>query len=208
MRLRIQLAATVAAIATLAAAGAQAGTLFSYAGPTGELPTDSFVSETFTGAAGAAQLSFALDGFASLDGQNFYEDDFTLSLNGNPILTGTYNLGGGGNDVTFTSPVGASINNISGNGTDVTWNGGQVLISTPLSLAAGLNTLTFRYDSLTDGHAGFQGTGDEGWGLENISVTQGAVPEPISWALMIMGVASMGAVLRRQRRLQPVPVRI
>ena len=63
------LVATVAAIATLVAAGAQAGTLYSFAGPTGELPTDVSITKTFSGVAGAAQAAFTLDGYASLDGQ-------------------------------------------------------------------------------------------------------------------------------------------
>ena len=203
MRLRMTLAATVAAIATLAAAGAQAGTLYSFAGPTGELPTDVSITKSFSGAAGAAQVAFTLDGYASLDGQNFYEDDFTLSLNSSPILSGTFNLGGGGANVVFFAPVGASVNNISGNGMAVTFAGGKVLISTPLNLLAGLNSLTFNYTALPRyAHAGFQGTGDEGWGLRDIVVTQasGGVPEPASWALMLTGFGALGAGLRRNRR--------
>ena len=203
MRLRMTLAAAVAAIATVAAAGAQAGTLYSFAGPTGELPTDVSITKSFSGAAGAAQVAFTLDGYASLDGQNFYEDDFTLSLNSSPILSGTFNLGGGGANVVFFAPVGASVNNISGNGMAVTFAGGKVLISTPLNLLAGLNSLTFNYTALPRyAHAGFQGTGDEGWGLRDIVVTQasGGVPEPASWALMLTGFGGLGAVLRRSRR--------
>ena len=203
MRLRMTLAATVAAIATLAAAGAQAGTLYSFAGPTAELPTDVSITKSFSGAAGAAQVAFTLDGYASLDGQNFYEDDFTLSLNSSPILSGTFNLGGGGANVVFFAPVGASVNNISGNGMAVTFAGGKVLISTPLNLLAGLNSLTFNYTALPRyAHAGFQGTGDEGWGLRDIVVTQasGGVPEPASWALMLTGFGALGAGLRRNRR--------
>ena len=203
MRLRMTLVATVAAIATLVAAGAQAGTLYSFAGPTGELPTDVSITKTFSGVAGAAEVAFTLDGYASLDGQNFYEDDFTLSLNSAPILSGTFNLGGGGANVVFFAPVGASVNNISGNGMAVTFAGGKVLVSTPLNLLAGLNSLTFNYTALPrDAHAGFQGTGDEGWGLRDIVVTQasGGVPEPASWALMLTGFGGLGAVLRRSRR--------
>src|SRR5207245_2049188 len=106
----------------------------------------------------------------SLDGQNWYEDDFTLGLNGVDIAKGTWNLGGGGNDVVYLAPLGATFDNVSGNGTAVTWAGGHVNITTPLDLIAGSNTLTFNYHALTGGHAGFQGTGDEGWGLSAIHV--------------------------------------
>ena len=211
MRLQTKLLASAVAIATLAAAAsAQASVLFSYPGATGEFATDSSASAIFNATAGAGLASFIIDGYASLDGQNFYEDDFTLTLNGVDILKGTFNLGGGGNDVVFFAPAGASVVNDSGNLTNVTWAGGQVMVSAPLDLQDGVNTLTFSYTSLTDGHAGFQGTGDEGWGLENIQVTGGAggVPEPATWGLMIMGFGAMGAALRRQRRLQPVLARI
>ncbi|HEX2816506.1 MAG TPA: PEPxxWA-CTERM sorting domain-containing protein [Phenylobacterium sp.] len=211
MSLRLTLAAGAAAIATLAAAaGAQAATLYSLPGATPEMATETSVPATFLSAGGAGNLSFVIDGYASLDGQNFYEDDFTLSLNGAPIVSATFNLGGGGPDVVYFAPGGATFDNVSGNLTNVTWAGGQVFVDTPLALTAGSNTLTFAYHSLTDGHAGFQGTGDEGWGLENIQVSgaAGGVPEPAAWGLMLVGFGGMGALLRRQRRLQPAFARI
>ncbi|WP_394762068.1 PEPxxWA-CTERM sorting domain-containing protein [Phenylobacterium sp.] len=213
MRLQTKLLASAIAIATLAsAATAQASVVFSYPGATIEFATDNIATASFNAAAGAGLASFIIDGYASLDGQNFYEDDFTLTLNGVDILSGTFNLGGGGNDVVFFAPVGSSIVNNSGNLTNITWAGGQVMVSAPLALQAGVNTLSFKYVSLTDGHAGFQGTGDEGWGLENIQVTDsaGGVPEPASWALMMVGFGGLGAMLRRQRsqRLQLAPIRV
>jgi len=207
MTLRTLLAASALALVTLAGASAQAGTLFDAPGSVGEFPTDTSYLVSFAGPAGPAALSFVLDGIASLDGQNFYQDDFTLALNGADILRGTFNLGGGGNDVVFLQPLGSTISNVSGNGTAVTWAGGHVNISSPLNLIAGTNTLKFAYTALADGHAGFQGTGDEGWGLSNIKVTNlgaAAVPEPTTWALTIMGFGAMGAVLRRRRELQAV----
>jgi hypothetical protein len=87
-----------------------------------------------------------------------------------------------------------------------------VNVDTPLDLKAGANTLTFAYDSMpSDGgeHAGWQGTGDEGWAAHDIQVSQsGAVPEPAIWGLMIVGFGGMGAMLRRQRRAQPALARI
>ena len=35
-----------------------------------------------------------------------------------------------------------------------------------------------------------------------------AVPEPMSWALMLVGFGGLGAMLRSNRRLQPAAVRI
>ena len=211
MRQHTKFLATAIAAATLSgAASAQASVVFTYPGATIEFATDNMATASFNAAAGAGLASFIIDGYASLDGQNFYEDDFTLTLNGVDILKGTFNLGGGGNDVVFFAPVGSSIVNNSGNLTNITWAGGQVMVSTPLALQAGVNTLTFKYVSLTDGHAGFQGTGDEGWGLENIQVTDsaGGVPEPASWALMMVGFGGLGAMMRRQRSLRPRLARV
>ena len=42
------------------------------------------------------------------------------------------------------------------------------------------------------------------FGLDNVSVTavNGAVPEPATWAMMLMGFGAMGVLLRRRRRTQ------
>ena len=190
-------AATFAAVASIGFA-ANASTIYSAPGATGAMATNTSFSDTFSAAGGQANASFVIDGYASLDGQNYYEDDFTLSLNGTDILTGTFNLGGGGFDVS-TGPLGSSAVNVSGNGTAVTWNGGQVNVFTPVSLINGTNTLTFAYHSVSDAnHAGFQGIGDEAWGIEKVTVA--GVPETSTWAMMLIGVGAIGFSLRSQRQ--------
>jgi hypothetical protein len=204
---RTILAAAALAAFSMSTASAEAATFLSAPSSTATMSTDSSADVSFTSpTAGLSNLSFVLDGFRSLDGQNMFEDDFTLRLNGAAILSGTFNLGGGGNDVVFFAPSGASIDNVSGNGTAITWLGGQVNIATPLNLAAGLNTLTFGYTSLGGADAGFQGVGDESWGTHDILVTApgvtdlaGDIPEPLSWALMVTGFGGIGAALRRRR---------
>lgn len=52
---------------------------------------------------------------------------------------------------------------------------------------------------------GWQGSSDEAWGIDNFSVIgtvarQGAVPEPATWALMILGFGAIGGALRGSRR--------
>jgi hypothetical protein len=214
MTLQMKFAASVAAIVTLTAAGAQAATFYSAPGVDATQADNTDYSVDFSAPAGLADLSFVLDGYASLDGHNWYEDDFTLSLNDVAILSGTFNLGGGGSDVVFFQPEGSTIENVSGNGTAVTWTGGHVNIATPLGLKAGLNTLTFAYHSLVAGHAGWQHWTDEHWGVSNIAVRAAngaglnlpggsAIPEPAAWGLMLIGFGGLGMMLRRQRHLFP-----
>jgi len=203
MKMKTLLAGAIGSIVSLAAISAQAATLYSLAGPTPDMATDSSITATFGASAGAGNASFIIDGYASLDGQNYYEDDFTLSLNGTPILVGTFNLGGGGADDLYSNPNGGTADNISGNGTNVTWAGGQVVVDEPLTLLKGSNSLTFNYTSLGGpDHAGFQGLGDEGWGLEQVSVTGvPGVPEPATWAMMLVGFGGLGAAMRSRRAL-------
>ncbi|QDZ08990.1 PEP-CTERM sorting domain-containing protein [Sphingomonas panacisoli] len=52
---------------------------------------------------------------------------------------------------------------------------------------------------------GWQGGSDESWGLDNFSVTlngnaNGAVPEPATWAMMVMGFGAVGGALRSRRK--------
>lgn len=210
MNVRRTLAVSAAAVvASVIAAGAQAATLLNDTSAAVARADDTSFNTTFGSlGAGLANLSFDLNGFGSLDGQNFYEDIFSLKLNGVQIFSGSFNLGGGGTDAIFLADPGAVVHNVSGNGTAVTWTGGRVTIATPLSLAAGSNTLTFGYQSMDGGHAGAQSLGDEAWDATNIVVTQSsvggldpaAIPEPGAWALMLVGFGGAGALLRRRRR--------
>ena len=87
------------------------------------------------------------------------------------------------------------------NGFDTGFGNQNYNIPTAFTLSsgfnAGLNTLEFKV--LNGGGpqslrvANLQGVGD----------LAAAVPEPSSWALMLLGVASVGAVLRRGRSLAP-----
>ncbi len=197
--------ATVLAIsmATLFSASAHADLL--YAGPSADQATDSSIVLDFNSAtAKNTTLSFTIDGYLSLDGQNYYEDDFSLNLNGSTIFVGTFNLGGGSNSGqqanVYDNPYGATYSNPTGNGTGIGWNGGKEDISfADVPTIAGTNVLTFAYFSLEQGHAGFQGLGDEGWGIQNVRV--GSVPEPATWGMMLIGFASLGfAGYRSSRR--------
>jgi hypothetical protein len=195
-----------AAITASVASPAMASTLYSNPLLTGAIVSPGSVG--FSANSGSAQsgaLSFKLNGFASLDGVNFFEDDFTLMLNGAPILTLSYDLGGGGSNAVFSNLYGATISG----GANAYFQGGTLLINiASLPLIAGSNSFSFSYDSPTggslsdplNGHAGPQGLGDEGWGVSDVLLT-GSVPEPASWALMIAGFGLTGAAMRRRNRV-------
>ncbi|SIO46188.1 PEP-CTERM protein-sorting domain-containing protein [Bradyrhizobium erythrophlei] len=198
MKLRSILAGLT--LSTALAASAHAGII--YAGPSAQLATDTSLPLSFNSSAPTTALSFTLDGYRSLDGHNFYEDDFTLKLNGNVIFEGTFNLGGGSNTsqaVVISSVGGVTLGNPTSNGLVVGFNGGQETFSfASLALNGGLNTLEFHYSSLPQpNHAGFQGLGDEGWGVEKVNVS--AVPETSTWAMMILGFAGVGFMAYRRR---------
>lgn len=178
-----------AALLATSATSASAAVLFTQGAATGALTSPNSVDFVFAdGGATAATVSFTLEGYASLDGDgNGYTDVFTLSLNGTAILSGSWNFGGGGNNVLYFAPAGSSIATSSPG----SWAGGTGLFEVPLALVAGNNTLTLSYSG------GSQGLGDEGWGVSNLSVS-GGVPEPATWAMLITGFGLVGASLRRR----------
>ena len=104
---------------------------------------------------------------------------------------GSFDLGGGGSNVVYFAPVGSTVT-----ATAFSFFGGGVAnVFVPLAFTSGVNTLTFSYSGAA------QGLGDEAWGLSNVVVTGGAVPEPASWALMIVGFGMVGAAARSHRRV-------
>lgn len=180
---------TVAAIMALSTVGAKAVTFVTPS----VLPTDTSFSVNVNAASGGqANIAFDLLGWASLDGVNYYEDDFTLALNGSEIFRGSFSLGGGGDNSVFTNTFGLNVVGLQPN--VVTFAGGDLLISGLLRLAPGNNNFTFSYLALASGHAGFQGTGDEAWGVRNLNIS--AVPLPP--ATILLGTSLL--VFSRKRR--------
>jgi hypothetical protein len=198
LRIAHLLAGAALAVSTLVAANAQATTLFDFVGPTSEIASPGSAFGTFNAGGGAGHIDFTINGYTSLDGQgNCCEDDFTFNLNGTDILSGSWDMGGGGNDVTFFAPAGSVVTPTSFG----FFAGGQTVISAPINLISGLNIITFSYNSLPP--VGGQGLGDEGWGLQNVVVTgrSAGVPEPATWAMMLVGFGGIGAFLRRRTAL-------
>ena len=185
--------------ALLCAAGAQADTLYTLAAPTGPLSSPGSVPATFSAGAGAGNVTFELQVYTTLDGDNFFIDIFHLTVNGAEIFSGTWNLGGGGANRTLLDLTGATVTISAPTKT--------VDIIVPVTLVSGSNTVTFAYDSPTSfegtSRAGPQGLGDEGWGLNSAVITGnaavGVVPEVETYALMLAGLTVMGFMARRRK---------
>lgn len=143
-------------------------------------------------APGAATLTFDLLGYLSVDGANCCADTFSLTVNGNPLFSGGFNMGGGGsNFINFSDP-GVTIVSSS---TPGIWRGGLTQFSVAHTLLSGTNTYVFDYGSM-------QGLGDEGWGLRSVAIAAdvsaaSTVPEPATLVLTALGLIGLGVSRRR-----------
>ncbi len=196
----------IAAVAVLAIGSVQAhaSTVFTQAVATGQLASPSSTSFAFNAGAGTGSASFDLIGYNTLDGYNsgssgncnVCDDKFSISLNNSLLFSAYFKLGGTG----VTSIVQSLDGAIYSVPDTVYGAGGTINFSVPLSLAAGMNTLTFTYSGES------QGIDDEAFGISNLSVngnaaaaSPGAVPEPATWAMMLIGFGAIGGAMRRRK---------
>ena len=217
MHFRAPRFALLAAIAALAAPAVQAQTsLDNKELMTSAVAVPEIVSLTFNNGTAATQalLEFDLYGNGSLDGDNGFIDIFKLVANNSTVLTGTFNMSGGGSSHLIDNPNNAIFNTITFtpttapagvcNTSSLNHCGGVTHISMLINVNANAaNSLVFSYSSPTSFNgttrAGLQGFGDEGWYVGALSVT--AVPEPETYAMMLAGLGLMGGMVRRRRRM-------
>lgn len=162
-------------------------------GQLGDGPASTTLSRTSSGASAAlgGTLTFDFLGFRTLDGVNCCTDLLYLNINGADVFIASFGMGGGGPDFTY----------LNANGATYTGSGNLRTVTVPFTAVAGLNTFSFNEPFL-------QSFADEAFGLDNVSfsaevasATHGpGVPEPGSWALMILGFAGAGAALRSHRK--------
>lgn len=161
----------------------------------GQMATPGSFSTSFSGAAaGSGSITFELAGYLSLDGfGNCCTDTFSLSVNGTPVFSGSFNMGGGGTNVILLAPFGATASTT----TFGFFAGGETEIFVPITLQSGVNTLLFSYAGAA------QGLGDEAWGLNRVLVegSLAAVPLPAALPLFAsaLGAASLFGYRRKRK---------
>ncbi len=153
----------------------------------------SFSVDLIDSSAHQAVISFDIFGARSVDGDNDWRDVFSLSLNDTTVFEGSFNLGGGGNNVVTSNPNGFGFTPISFG----FFEGGKVSVSGLVDLIAGLNRFTFSFTSPGQNNGGDQGLGDESWGINNLDVAP--VPLPAALPLLALAVAGLGFAGRRRR---------
>lgn len=144
-------------------------------------------------------VSFVLGFLESWDSTNgtITPDFLDIFIDGLPVLTGltannasgSFEIYGGGTEL-FDGVQANSNNFFSDTLVDMSSAGA-------LSFAHSSSTLTFGIRAYG---GGWQGAADEGWGIDQLSITfDSVVPEPATWGMMIVGFGLVGAMLRRRR---------
>lgn len=150
------------------------------------------------GAHSAVDVGFTmafLDSWDSTDGAPA-PDWLNLYIDGTLVASYTYNNASGGVTAIGGGTLVAAYTQFDGNVfysdtvVDMSADPGLVFAHTGSTLKIGFQA----------GGAGWQGGSDEAWGIDNLTVSVSAVPEPASVALMLAGLAVTAGAARRRHR--------
>lgn len=148
------------------------------------------------GAHTALELSFDLAFLDSWDGNTVPNccspDTLNVAIDGVAPLALTW-TGGNGGALPFFGP--GTVVGTGGFGFNGAWSDAVVHYSFLIPHVASGWSMAINF-----GGAGFQGGDDESWGLDNFHLAAvTGIPEPATWAMMIMGFGLAGGLLRRRR---------
>ena len=136
-------------------------------------------------------------------GNGFYVDlDGTTGGGNNPAGQLTSNASIGAGTYTLTFDLAGNLRGASAQTTKISLGDWSTTLTPAANAPFGLESFTFT--TTTAGNLQFTEMGpsdQQGNLLDNVNLTTG-VPEPASWAMMIMGLFGVGAVLRSRRRDQ------
>lgn len=216
------LGAALGALA-IAAAASSADAAVTFVGYQTALNADEGLVTSFEGGPGLGGVTFGLPGY-SLSGTGLLWTGSTASVSAAPAFSAStwdptqYLSVRKGQSVTLDTPLLSAISFYVGS-LD-TWNSfkftlangatetvtGAILGALPGMDANGSQTafttngrLTFNFDSEITGVT-FASSGDS-LEISDIGAALAVVPEPASWAMMIVGFAGVGALMRRRREM-------
>ncbi len=189
---RFPLKALIGSLLAVTAMASNAAVVYSNSTPTGAMGSPGSISAAFSTGGGAGDVTMQIRGYLSLDGVNCCTDTFTVDLDGTTLFSGAFNMGGGGTNTIFANPNGA------------TWSatslglfaGGELNLSVPVAFSAGSHRLILSYTG------GDQGLGDEGWGVNwlTVNASTSSAPEPATLTLLGLSLLGVAATRRRARR--------
>jgi hypothetical protein len=158
-------------------------------------------------------LAFTLDVIASMDGkgpQGGGPDFFNIGINGNPVFSETFANYGGGNTQSYGGPLSAPGTGAAGKNTlgwgdlcgcGPLWNDSIYNISGLTGTADGSGVATIVFNDASN-----ESYSNEHYGIDDVVVTgttfTAGVPEPSTWAMMILGFCGLGFMgYRRKNKL-------